>query len=322
MERTKGWVQKTCCVFCLRPVCASNENKSVEVVLKPLSWSTSEPVGQVDVHCPVPDVRIAVDDREVARTPLATPLLLTLGEHTISFMREGYVANQQSIAVTSDPVAPVKCCVKPLSPLPAAVTARLSVAVNEQDVSIAVDGAALPDDGHLPSGKHRLEVHRIGFETFEGELTLEAKNVRTVDIQLIPKAEYLSEYLSEAHTIRTLAFVIGAVGVVVSGVSVALYVWNDGRYDEWNDERISINNEIFADLDALDELDRRRSKNDELLDSIQTVDGVIVGTSIAGGTLLITGAVLFFIGEDPYKYEKLAVLPGREGGSVGFKTVW
>ena len=57
------------------------------------------PVGKIHVAIDLPGYEIAVDDRVVATTPLAEPLRVNPGRHTVSVTRDGYAAATQTVDV-------------------------------------------------------------------------------------------------------------------------------------------------------------------------------------------------------------------------------
>jgi PEGA domain len=57
------------------------------------------PVGKIHVAIDLPGYEIAVDDRVVATTPVAEPLRVSAGRHTVSVTRDGYAAAIQVVDV-------------------------------------------------------------------------------------------------------------------------------------------------------------------------------------------------------------------------------
>jgi hypothetical protein len=57
------------------------------------------PVGKIYVAIDLPGYEVAVDDRVVATTPLAEPLRVSAGRHTVSVTRDGYAAAIQVLDV-------------------------------------------------------------------------------------------------------------------------------------------------------------------------------------------------------------------------------
>ncbi len=84
-------------------------------------------------------------------------------------------------------------------------------------------------------------------------------------------------------TQRTLGYAIGAVGVALSGVALGHYLWNRGRYDDWQ----ARSNDYYRDP-----TDQHRESANALARSIPAASVVTVGLAIGAGVGLGTGTVL------------------------------
>jgi tetratricopeptide (TPR) repeat protein len=92
-------------------------------------------------------------------------------------------------------------------------------------------------------------------------------------------------------SMRRLAYVSTAVGVAAAGAALGVYLWNRGRYDDWQ-----------AGNAALDDLTRGSAAyrmqavtNNDLASSLTTANHTILGLSVASGVLVATGASLFLV---------------------------
>lgn len=65
----------------------------------PPTQPAQPPVGKIHVAIDQPGYEIAIDDRVVATTPLAEPLRVSAGHHTVSVTRDGYAAVIQVVDV-------------------------------------------------------------------------------------------------------------------------------------------------------------------------------------------------------------------------------
>jgi PEGA domain len=65
----------------------------------PPAQAAAPPAGKIHVAIDLPGYEVAVDDRVVATTPLAEPLRVSAGRHTVSVTRDGYAAVIQVLDV-------------------------------------------------------------------------------------------------------------------------------------------------------------------------------------------------------------------------------
>lgn len=296
---------------------AGEERKSVEIALKRV-----ERHGLVDVQCPIPDVRISVDGQFVGQTPLATPIKVGVGAREFLFERLGYIRTSEKLDVPLQSMARVACKLKVLSPLPVTLSASLEVKTSEPGAGIFVDGAPFPSIGKAPAGKHGVEVRRTGFKNYQSEVVLKAGESKTLNALLIPEPDYLRDYRSSATFQRILAYAIGGTGIALGVASVVIFAWNDGRYGNWEEEKEKLDT-LYSNKEPFpDDIDKRQSKNDDLLRSIQDWDAATIGTAIAGGTLLTAGVVLFLTGDDPDKYDDIMVKIGKSNATIEWGTKW
>ncbi|MBN1610573.1 MAG: PEGA domain-containing protein [Polyangiaceae bacterium] len=285
-------------------------HETVEFVLRPLPPAK----GALRVDCAVPDVSVNVDGAVVARTPLAAPLPLAAGTHRVSFSRAGYVSREQPAIVVPGGTASVDCGVTRVVPVPREQASRLMVRPTESGARVEVDGTAWHASAPLPAGKHRVTVTRAGFVRWQREVELTAGRTLDVVAMLVPEEEFRKAYESRARRQRMWAYASAGGGVAFGAAALGMYLWNDHRHGRWNDEEDALRHAYSASGPVdFDDLDRRQGENDELLDSIHTVDGVTVALGVTGGALLATGAVLYLIGDDPNRY---GVAAGAGPGSA------
>ncbi|HEY2405617.1 MAG TPA: tetratricopeptide repeat protein [Polyangiaceae bacterium] len=101
---------------------------------------------------------------------------------------------------------------------------------------------------------------------------------------------------------HTLAYVIGGVGVALSGAALAHFIWNRGRYQDWKD--------AYADYNR-DPNESKREQTNRLADSITSASRVTIGLALGAGLALGTGGVLFLVsdGEAPGPARRQALRP-------------
>lgn len=89
---------------------------------------------------------------------------------------------------------------------------------------------------------------------------------------------------SPAHTRPWLAYALGGAGVALGGGALAHYLWNRGRYHDWQAR--------YAEFEREPSAENRRSAN-ELADSISRASTVSVGLGAAAALCLGTGVALW-----------------------------
>jgi tetratricopeptide (TPR) repeat protein len=107
-----------------------------------------------------------------------------------------------------------------------------------------------------------------------------------------------SPVMPRARTGGTQRYVVlGLVsgGLALVGAAAALHVWNDSRFDTWQNEDRTIST---APVGAND-LRARQAANNELLGDIRRTDAVSVILAATGGASLVAGGTLFFAWQPP-----------------------
>ena len=82
---------------------------------------------------------------------------------------------------------------------------------------------------------------------------------------------------------RTWGYAIGAAGVVLSGVAIGHYLWNRGRYDDWQQRR----DDYYRDPS-----DQARESANALGRSIPAASVATVVLAVAAGVALGSGTLL------------------------------
>jgi hypothetical protein len=156
----------------------------------------------------------------------------------------------------------------------------------------------------LTAGTSELVIQKPGYATWSQKLELNAGITTTVQVAMTPEsppATPTTTELSErpnsepSRDNATLAYVLGGVGAGMLIGSASLYLWNDGRYDDWRKEDTDLQRQIASD-GASNETNSRQTTNNNLLQSIETVDVVMVVGGVLGLGLLGTGVYLYLSG--------------------------
>jgi hypothetical protein len=82
---------------------------------------------------------------------------------------------------------------------------------------------------------------------------------------------------------RTVAYVLGAAGIVLASAALAHYAWNRGRFEDWQDEYSAYHR---------DPRPERRSSANALAVSVENASRITAGLAIGAGVALGTGTVL------------------------------
>lgn len=300
---------------------AGGGQATVKIALQPVQPPPAGS-GQLVIECPVPGVRVGVDGSSIGQTPFASPVGIPAGRHEISFARPGYAMRPKPVQVVAARPAMVACDATVVRPVPVGLAGSLSLSVDEDEARVLVDGEEWPVDGRLPAGPHVLEVEKAGFVPATINFTLAAGEARQLHVDLVPVESGPGEApADEAGPPRALAYLSGGVGLALGGVAIGLAVWNDGRFDEWQTEQEALDQAYGSGPVHADLLDRQ-SANDDLADSISTMDGVSIGLGIAGGALAVAAVVLFVTSEDGSADETMIAAPLPGGGYAGWMTRW
>lgn len=302
---------------------AGKDRRTLHFTLRSLAAASTEDKGQLVVTCDVPNVSILVDQDDVAKTPMDAPLLVAVGRREISCIRKDYTTITREVEIIAGELTKINCDIQPSPGLGYTDRSTIDFNVTEEGAAIYVDGKVYDND-RLPTGRHHIEVRRSGFEPWTRSVELSKGETVTLNVELVPLEDYRHDYESNANTIRTLSYIIGAGGIVLGAVSLGLYLYNDSEFKDWQNEYDALEYDASQPLDPDLQADllKRQEKNSEKLDAIHDMDAVTVGIAIAGGALLTTGIILFFAGDDPDKYEGLSVGIDSDEASVGFRFLW
>ena len=106
-------------------------------------------------------------------------------------------------------------------------------------------------------------------------------------------------------TQKTLAYVVGATGIALSGAAAAHFLWNRSRYEDWQ-SRYSA---YYEDPTA-----QNRESANSLAQSVSNASAVTIGLAIGAGVALGTGAALLFTSSG-------SVTAGSRGAGGPFMTL-
>ncbi len=281
---------------------------------------------------------VAVDGATVGKTPLPTPLRLDPGNHMITATHDGYVPGEAPVQVAAKETPKIELRLQRAEPSPPLPAPPAPTVIGPTGVMIdcKTPGVALWIDGEphgatplaapieLPPGLHRVRFEKPGFR---GEVTIpvEAGKLAVASCGLIvistpaPPPDHDQRAPARWLTSQRVAgLALGGLGLAAGIAAASIYGFNDGRYKSYKSE--------FGALDAIygagppydAGIYQRQSDNDALMRSIQSLDKVSLGLTIAGGTLLATGVVLVATGGGPAPSAMPVVQPARGGMLVGY----
>lgn len=127
-------------------------------------------VGSVVVLVTPTDATVSVAGRNVDPKERLSGLRLNVGEHTITAQAPGYATLTRVVSVAGGQQGvPIELVLEP-------TMGFLSVATNDPDAAIAIDGEALAFhrwSGPLPPGRHLVQIYKDGHEPYERRVRLE-----------------------------------------------------------------------------------------------------------------------------------------------------
>lgn len=189
---------------------------------------------------------VRVDGVEVARTPLAAPLMLTEGTHRLEVTRPGYVTYEHEVLMGTAGVvmdAPLEW--EPsMSP---SVAATLRVESNVTFPMVSVDGRSVVADGsaRVPPGRHQLRVAHAGYVPSQRAVELSPGD-NTARVWLDATTTLRSEHAARVRRQRTVAYAVGGAGLALVAGGVPLLVTGLGDRADAQAEVDRI--DAFADM--------------------------------------------------------------------------
>lgn len=249
----------------------------VELMLPapPPAPSAPAPLTHLAVSCSVPDIDVEVLGTGAFKTPQREPLDVPVGELSLRFSRAGYPTLERSLLTMERELAQIDCEERPLSPVPARLSSRLSLALSPADADVFVDGRAFVGEA-LPAGLHQLRVEHDGFVAFERRISLEPGRTQLHQLVLAPTARERDRQQRARNRAQTTALILGGLGLGVLAASAGVYAWNSGRYDAWQDKR------------------QRGTATPDDAARIQRGDDAALGLLLAGGVLGMSSTWFYF----------------------------
>jgi len=268
----------------------SSRRQEVEATIKSELSKTSS----IEVRVDVAGALISIDDKPYGRSPLAAAVRVDTGVHRVlatldsGERREtqidakvGQVAQPQLEFGVQTSGAPARGQVRIRCPENA-----LTVLVDDQPLGVTPIAGSL----WLEAGTHRLRFARGSERSAEQLLSISAQSELELDCSVpvslaAPPAAREPPAPDTSHsTQRTLAYVVGAAGIALSGAAAAHFFWNRARHEEWQSRY-----DTYYD----DPTEQNRQSANDLANSVSNASVVTVGLAVGAGVALGTSAVLF-----------------------------
>ena len=140
---------------------------------------------------------------------------------------------------------------------------------------------------------------------------------------LVVSAPAIAPAQAESHhanRLRQAAYVTAGVGVLSAAAALGVYLWNRGRYSEWQADNRLLANDPPGSTTYRDQA----NADNQLAASLTTANHAILGLSITAGVLVAAGASLFIVSR-AHGSRTGELSFGWGGGSsanVGWRCVW
>lgn len=187
-----------------------------------------------------------------------------------------------------------------LRPLMKKAAGQLELICEEEGAEVYVDdlmiGTTPLGKRQLPGGYHAIKVKKDRFVVFGKDVMIQPEKTIRIEVALIPSPEFVEAYESRASTGRALAWTFTAIAVAAAGAATGLFVWNEGRLGDYEQDKTRYETELVGDGYAL---------NDRA-DSINMIDSVT--WAVGGLAVASLGTALYFwvAGDPPGKYDHLS----------------
>lgn len=138
-------------------------------------------VGAVNLTAGEPDAAVQVDGDFAGTTPLALPLVLDLGAHTIRVTKEGFAPAEKTVEIEGGSALALPVTLTPLR------HAAHLVITTDAEATVSIDGQVVGKghfDGHPAPGSHDVAITETGMRSHDAEIDLRDGETRTLEITL------------------------------------------------------------------------------------------------------------------------------------------
>jgi len=205
----------------------------------------------------------------------------------------------------------------------------LDLKVSPEGTQVLIDGKppahdpTQPGGLRLAAGVHTLDASAEGFVQHSQQVEIFGGERTALQVDLYPPVaaapepvagpdEALADDDKGGRGIRsTIGIIVGSVGIAVGATALGLFIANNGRYSDWEAEDEALK-EIYAPGAPFVDPDvaARQAANDDVGDTVKTMDAVAIGLAVGGGALIATGLVLFLTDSTEERATSVSVGPG------------
>lgn len=192
-----------------------------------------------------------------------------------------------------------------------ATLARAEIVVSPQEAEVFLDGVRLgpaplgPQD--VVAGEHVLAARMPGLLPHIEAFTLKSGELGRLSLVLEPEAPPSLGPLPQPAPVRgapppppvvdttshrNWALGVGIGGVVLTSAAIATFAWNNGRYDDWQQDRARFEAALAGGATGPPVSSAAAALRDRAL-AIQRVDDLALGMAVAAGCALVTSGVLW-----------------------------
>ena len=188
-------------------------------------------LARVTVASPLLGGEVRVDDEVVGQTPLAAPLSLLPGKHSIGFRRPGYMTGDRQVNLA--PSTYITVAFDPDEDKSDTVQrGRLVVTDGEGSIRVTIDARArgvYHKPISLPIGSHVVTLDRADFEPLERTVEIGADTDTEVSASLRPGKHILANQADRTNRVKSWGTVAIVTGAVVAAGSIGLIVWGQSQ---------------------------------------------------------------------------------------------
>lgn len=195
-------------------------------------------LAQVTIASSLLGAEVRVDDEVVGTTPLAAPVKLMPGKHTIEMRRPGYMDGHRQVNLGVG--ARVTVAFNPdEDESDSAERGRLVVAAGVPGVRVTINGRSrgvYRKPISLPAGAHMVELTHPDYESIERKVDVPANGQTELEVTLRPSKVLRAAEAAQLESRKNWATAAIVTGAVVAAGSAGLIVWGQSQLPGANDK--------------------------------------------------------------------------------------
>jgi tetratricopeptide (TPR) repeat protein len=204
----------------------------------------------------------------------------------------------------------------------------LDLKISPEEAQLLIDGKppahdpTQPGGLRLAAGVHTLDASAEGFVQHSQQIEIFGGERTELQVDLYPPVaaapqpvagpdEALEDDRGGRGIRSTIGIILGSVGIAVGATALGLFIANNGRYSDWEAEDDALKQIYAPGAPFVDpDVTARQAANDDLGDTVKTMDAVAIGLAAGGGALIATGLVLFLTDSTEERAPSVSVGPG------------